>query len=308
MHSTLVSGWTVTNMGPLTTTFTAPSSCSTDYALIQLGATFVDEDTDQTRVYYAGDVCGQPVPTIGSCLPSGAQLDENYRSVDFDVVPVGKTRAYYSPGLICPAGWKTVGVATKVEGGSITSSGPGFARPFGNDEPGVRFVDNVGSNIILAGMDDGEAAVLCCPSAFTVDPYGQCTSVLETYSVPPVYCRRFVGDGAGGRWVNTTLSIWGTTVTGLTPSYTGTGTVTTETMTIQDDVSKYVGVSAQAMLYLVYAATDTAGVTSPPTSSSTASPSSAASVAARRPQLASIALVLSTIFVAFTSGFMVLTV
>ncbi|KAG8160443.1 hypothetical protein KVR01_009979 [Diaporthe batatas] len=309
MHSTLVSGWTLTNLGPLTTTYTAPPSCSTEYSSIRIGGTHVDEQ-NITQVYYVGDVCDQPpVPSIGSCLPSGAKLDEHYSTIDFRQVPLNTTCAYYSPGLMCPSGWETVGGATKAEGGSITSSGPGFARPSGDggDVSDLKYVNNVGSNVILAAMDDGDEAILCCPSAFTVDPYGQCTSVIQTYSVPGDYCRRYLGEGLSGEWVNTTLSIWGTTVTGSSPSITGTGTVSIVTQTIDDDeISEYVGFSVEPMLYLVYAATDTAGVTSSATSSSAASPSSAASATARSPQLASIALVLSTMVLAFLSGFMLL--
>lgn len=112
------------------------------------------------------------------------------------------------------------------------------------------------------------------------------------------------GD-AGGDFVNTTLSIWGTTVTGSAFTITGTGTITTETMTLETPVEDYIGVSAVAMLYLVHDATETAGAggTSSPTSSSTSSPSSAAS---RNPQLASVALIVSTVVVAFTSGFVFL--
>lgn len=135
---------------------------------------------------------------------------------------------------------------------------------------------------------------------------------MPTYSVPTEYCQRVVGDGAGGDFVNATLSIWGTTVTGSSFTVTGTGTITTETTTIETSaetpIEDYVGVSVVAMLYLVHGATETAGAsgTSSSTSSSSSSPSSAASANSRGPQLASVALVISTLAVAFTSGFMML--
>lgn len=115
------------------------------------------------------------------------------------------------------------------------------------------------------------------------------------------------GD-AGADFVNTTLSIWGTTMTGSAFTVTGTGTITTETMTLETPVEDYIGVSAVEMLYLVHAATETAGAsgTSSPTSFSTSPPSSAASANARSSQLASAALIVSTLAVAFTSGFMLL--
>ena len=149
--------------GPLTTTYTAPPSCSTDFAYVQVGSSFVDSESNSTSIMALGVSCGLAWPTIGSCLPSGAKLDEDYSAIDTDEVQMYYTLGYYSPGLACPSGWDTVGVATKSEGGNITSSGPGFTNPTPIDEMDTVYVDNVGSNVLLAGMDEGDAAVLCCP-------------------------------------------------------------------------------------------------------------------------------------------------
>lgn len=146
-------------------------------------------------------------------------------------------------------------------------------------------------------------------SSFTAGPEGGCTSIIQDYSVPSEYCVRLIDDDAGGDFVNTTLSIWGTTLTGSAYSFSGSGTITTMTETLETSTSSttstsltedYVGVSIVAMLYLVHDATETAG------SSSTSSPSSAASMTARGPQLASLALVFSILAVSFTSGFIML--
>lgn len=152
----------------MTTTYTAPSSCSTENAFVQLGQSYSFSDVNTTSVVPIGFSCGQAVPTIGSCLPSGAKLDEDYSSVDTNVVQTATTLGYYSPGLACPSGWDTVGVATKSNGGSITSSGVGFAAPTGLDEVDLSYIQNVGPNVLLAGMDDGDAAVLCCPRCVSV--------------------------------------------------------------------------------------------------------------------------------------------
>lgn len=152
----------------MTTTYTAPPSCSTDFSYVQIGQTWTDSDTNATSVVPVGISCDQPYPTVGSCLPSGAKLDEDYSSIGTDVVQTGYTLGYYSPGLACPSGWDTVGVATKTGGGSITSSGVGFASPSPLDEVDLSYVQNVGPNVILAGMDDGDAAVLCCPRCVSV--------------------------------------------------------------------------------------------------------------------------------------------
>lgn len=147
----------------MTTTYTAPSSCSTDFAYVQIGQNLIDSNLNMSSVLVQGAPCDQPFPTIGSCLPSGAKLDEDYSSIDTNTVQTETTLGYYSPGMICPSGWETVGVATKTEGGSITSSGPGFTRPTQFDDVEVSYVYNVGPNVLLAGMDEGDAAVLCCP-------------------------------------------------------------------------------------------------------------------------------------------------
>lgn len=156
------------SQGPLTTTYTAPPSCSTDYAYVQIGQKWTYSDTNSTTVGVVGISCDEPFPTIGSCLPSGAKLDADYSSIGTDVVQTATTLGYYSPGLACPSGWDTVGVATKTQGGSITSSGVGFASPSPIDGEDSPYVQNVGPNVILAGMDDGDAAVLCCPRCVSV--------------------------------------------------------------------------------------------------------------------------------------------
>lgn len=149
--------------GPLTTTYTAPPACSTDFEYIYIGQNIVDSYLSVSSVYLQGAACDQTVPTVGSCLPSGAKLDEAYSSIDTDIVQTGSTLGYYSPGMVCPSGWQTVGVATKTEGGSITSSGPGFAPPTPVEDMDSSYIYNVGPNVLLAGMDEGDAAILCCP-------------------------------------------------------------------------------------------------------------------------------------------------
>jgi hypothetical protein len=154
-----------------------------------------------------------------------------------------------------------------------------------------------------------------CISSFTADSQGVCSSIVQSYRMPSEYCVRLVGDGGGGDFVNSTLSIWGTTLTGSAYSFSGTGTITTETETLEtrtasmaatastataESTETYVAVSVVGMIYLVHEAAETAGGTTSPTPSST---SSGASVIARGPQLASLALIVSTLAMAFISGF-----
>ncbi|KAH7119312.1 hypothetical protein EDB81DRAFT_816082 [Dactylonectria macrodidyma] len=73
---------------------------------------------------------------------------------------------YHSPGLVCPAGWATVGTAAKLNPTSTiisgafnlsdeipTSSHLGFFEPY--------------LDVFLAALDPGETAALCCPSSYT---------------------------------------------------------------------------------------------------------------------------------------------
>ncbi|ORY67744.1 uncharacterized protein BCR38DRAFT_319849, partial [Pseudomassariella vexata] len=74
--------------GPLTTTFTAPSSCSTDLSKLYQVVTNGGEE------YWA-----QGPINLGSCFPSGYG---------------GKTSEYYSPG-VCPSGYKPACTGTNVK-------------------------------------------------------------------------------------------------------------------------------------------------------------------------------------------------
>ncbi|KAF4471994.1 hypothetical protein FALBO_1099 [Fusarium albosuccineum] len=93
-------GYTVTNLGPLTTTYTPPAACTT-------------QTTD--GVYFANashiDIAlGQPscgIPSAGKCVPSGSALDKLREP--FDETPQQGFFYYHSPGVVCPSGWTTAG-------------------------------------------------------------------------------------------------------------------------------------------------------------------------------------------------------
>lgn len=150
--------------GPLTTTYTAPSSCSTLLGDIEIAISTTDFDTNSTVIGLWGEPCGETIATVGSCLPSGAKMDSIMSTLDTNNPQAGYTVEYFSPGLVCPSGWETAGVATKVDGGSITSSGPGFVDPYPTSSFDVNFLENFSPNVLLAGMAEGETAILCCPT------------------------------------------------------------------------------------------------------------------------------------------------
>lgn len=94
-------GYKFTNLGPLTTTYEPPASCTT-------------ATTD--RIYFANAKtlgigygsarCDGP-ETVGKCYPSGATYDSllSSRATYHDQ---GLLR-YFSPGVACPKGWTTAG-------------------------------------------------------------------------------------------------------------------------------------------------------------------------------------------------------
>ncbi|RTE76522.1 hypothetical protein BHE90_009004 [Fusarium euwallaceae] len=158
-------GTTLSNFGPLTTTYTAPSSCSTGTDRIVL----VHPDTP--NIFQAVPTCkAQP---IGECLPSGSKWDANETSsTSFQYV-----RAYYSPGVVCPAGWRTVGTLAHA-----TNSGADVSGVFSNTQTAkARGGPDLPTNLDpldywLHVLDESETLVHCCPSGYNAEGFGNCYS------------------------------------------------------------------------------------------------------------------------------------
>lgn len=151
--------------GPLTTTFTAAPSCSTQYNHVIIGTNATVFDTHSVILDPIGSLCGSPAP-IGDCLPSASALarQQSHSGAPGPAAVVD----YYSPGLVCPSGYRTVGLATKLDGGSAASSGAAFVYPSPTPTGGVGAVQysdlgDLGPNVLLEAMGAGETAVLCCP-------------------------------------------------------------------------------------------------------------------------------------------------
>ena len=146
---------TVINMGPLLTTFTAPASCTTGRELKKVASSdspFVDAWLNQ---------CGSQVlmGTLKECWPPGAAtvdefISRNYRN------PTTGMLGYYSPGIVCPAGWTTAGVTTRNTDGSPGSASGLFSLPPPmTAQP--QYLDFIhGLEQII---DPGETAAVCCP-------------------------------------------------------------------------------------------------------------------------------------------------
>lgn len=173
MTTTTVSEWAFHNYGPLTTTYTAPGSCFTGSPTnVQLGSSFLDHETNSTSVAIIAGTCASTTATtttdwkpFGDCLPSGSDMDKNYAAVDTNNPLAGVTIDYFSPGLYCPSGYTTAGIASKGDGGTITSSGPAFVPSTAlltqSGGRGLAPYYNIAPQVLLQEIHEGETAILC---------------------------------------------------------------------------------------------------------------------------------------------------
>ncbi|KAF5613216.1 uncharacterized protein FSUBG_946 [Fusarium subglutinans] len=95
-------GMSVSNIGPLTTTYTPPPECTratTDHLVYAL---------ESSLVYGFGSPdC--VIDPYGKCLPSGAAMDSIIKEYSNPKSGQG-LHAFHSPGIHCPEGWTTAGL------------------------------------------------------------------------------------------------------------------------------------------------------------------------------------------------------
>lgn len=151
-------GYSVHNLGPLTTTFTAPSSCSTGTDHIVYASLTAEP------VLFGAPTCGL-VP-FADCIPSGEKWDSvNGQSTTF----VQGQFVYYSPGLACPSGWKTVWSLDRGNSGSTATSASGIASlssllsPISKNTGGQRPRLMQPTEVWKEVLEPEETLVYCCP-------------------------------------------------------------------------------------------------------------------------------------------------
>lgn len=159
----VVGALTLVNAGPLTTTFTAPSSCSTsDYFWGAKGVAF--DETNELAYFplaWAGN-CDFSFASQRDCLPNGDKLDK--------VASVSTHVPYYSPANVCPSGYQTVGIAA-MSSGSASISGIFSYDPadlyVSPPSTSISFPTTPGSNWfanrLTSALGPQETAVACCP-------------------------------------------------------------------------------------------------------------------------------------------------
>ena len=155
-----VGALTLVNVGPLTTTFTAPSSCATTNNYF--GGKFIalDEPSEYQNVMLAWEGhCDASYETHGDCYPHGDELDE--------VASVMSHVPYYSPANVCPSGYQTVGIAAMSSGsasisGIFTYDGDSFYQspePTASQTPGQNWF----ANRLTSALGPRETVIACCP-------------------------------------------------------------------------------------------------------------------------------------------------
>jgi hypothetical protein len=147
-------GYSVTNIGPLTTKFTPAPSCATATPNV-----YIETQLDETRGLYGFPSCG--APKYDGCLPNGDELDKLNRQLYAS--PHNGNLAYHSPGLRCPSGWKQVGT---IHGGTKSPTDPqgvftsitsGTASPNADPKPIPKL--DAYANV----LGPSETLVWCCP-------------------------------------------------------------------------------------------------------------------------------------------------
>jgi hypothetical protein len=107
-------GFTRTNWGPVTTTVTPPASCTTGPGDI----VFALKENGTLPFFEFAAECS----TSGwiDCVPTGTAHPTPTFGTD---AAGGYVYSYYSPGLYCPSGWATVGIAAQDADKSLSYSG-----------------------------------------------------------------------------------------------------------------------------------------------------------------------------------------
>ncbi|UQC90611.1 uncharacterized protein CLUP02_16141 [Colletotrichum lupini] len=150
MPLTELSQHAITNVGPLTTIFTAPSSCATSSPGLWLAAESVL--TDRVQPFFRQKCEGS---AYGECFPSGTVFDQIH-SAATATVDAG-TIAYFSPASVCPDQYTTAGVAAKNAEGTISSSGvfvpPIVSVPFGSGYMSDRLAYNPIVNVLMEALE-----------------------------------------------------------------------------------------------------------------------------------------------------------
>lgn len=152
----------------MTTAFTPASTCSGPFN-VGFGRYYEEPlDGNTTSTTKILDIYGSPcvnsIASFDGCIPSGSVIASEYSAYakTHSGIPRRQyTLPYYSPGLVCPLDYSTVGIATKSTGGAVSSSGPAFVPP--SDWQVEYGLNEITPNVLLQNLYEGEHVILCCP-------------------------------------------------------------------------------------------------------------------------------------------------
>ncbi|KAL3454248.1 hypothetical protein BJX65DRAFT_302034 [Aspergillus insuetus] len=142
------------NYGPLSTTFTQPPKCtSTVDLIVSLSRGITEEDFEEY-------------------LDLRRQYETPYR-------------AYFSPGLYCPSGWETIGMAARDASRALTTSGSLADYSYGDYSKCPDWVYDCADkrSLMKHALQPGQIMALCCPSGMVTNHNGICISVATDYTV-----------------------------------------------------------------------------------------------------------------------------
>ncbi|KAH8674167.1 hypothetical protein BX600DRAFT_457143 [Xylariales sp. PMI_506] len=245
--ATAVFGATLVNLGPLTTTFTLPTSCDS-----KTDARLVADATNINNVYGLLSCASHPID--GGCYPSGDKLASVWTQW-VERPPSQGNVFYFSPGVVCPEGWTTAGSA--VNDGTTTSLAGVFTEEPYTDITGIDAYGLPAKSMYLEALDPSETLVFCCPSDYVPWVNGGChskvgpltqTSMCLYPEIPPddiVTITSYDGSSWSPALISVTDKGKGPYVTGTFPLDAG-------------EISQYVVVTEALAVALIHKASDAA--------------------------------------------------
>ncbi|KAL3473282.1 hypothetical protein BJX99DRAFT_261470 [Aspergillus californicus] len=312
LNASVSAGWyTFTNLGPLTTTFTpAPTCTSSDQMAIGIITTAANNE----YMYLDWQVqCSSSIDSEKECMPTttpaptttapsfddmtSEELDEYY---DLLVYYRG-SGSYYSPGVYCPEGWETIGMAGRDASSVVTSSGflattpttttrTRTRTPYRTSTPGSfgyydedydydyddyqPYADYTNAGFVLKDiLEPQQTMALCCPSGMTADSIGYCYSIVSDYK-PTYGCQAYPDYAYEFGSATETFTSRGVVVTDTYATATATHfTVEVDATAFDSDETEYKGIMYAPVITLLHHESDVM-------SAAAASASSASSAAA----------------------------
>ncbi|KAF4830804.1 hypothetical protein CGCTS75_v005691 [Colletotrichum tropicale] len=217
--ATATSQYAITNVGPLTTVFTTPTSCATASPDLYLANTGAWGDNRLAGEFKQN--CDAVV--LGECFPSGKELDDAFSAARTEGNNDIGTILYFSPASQCPESYTTAGSAHRGSDGKVTSSGA-FVPPVVTSDlrKAVLLSYNPPLNVLMGILDEDETAVVCCPEDYTVGLDGGCFSTVpDSVYGERTACGNFIPSDVR-TVVTATFSYNNTVVTGRVISFTAT--------------------------------------------------------------------------------------